>query len=58
MILQPKGVITVKCKVCGKEFKKFTRVRGGRKQRGIRQSNTVNCSKECTRKYLIRLNTK
>ena len=51
-----KYYITTNCKECNKPFKKFISKRSSRRASFVRRSNTVCCSKLCSRRYNLKLN--
>jgi len=47
-------IITTICKVCGKEFKKNSGYKKNAKLKdGMRSYRAVNCSKKCSKEYII-----
>jgi len=41
---------TIKCKICGKKFKRRTYNTNHKLPKGVRNKNAVTCSKECSHK--------
>ena len=48
-----RGRIEQICVTCGRPYMKVISGGNCRRVRGVRGSNTINCSKECSRKYNI-----
>jgi len=52
-------IVTAKCRVCGRDFQKYSEFKKNRRIRtGIRSYRAVNCSHKCSLKYIVLKNTK